>query len=171
MQNLRFAVVLAAATFAMTPISYAADQCSCVTAASRDGTVGQVLSTKGEVLASGVTDYGPVKRGTPIKSNSEIIVPANGSATIALRGTCGSLGLAGGTVTSIAQGADGNICVMSTPVSSAPAGAPAGAPSGLAAATAAGLPVAPIAAAAAGAVGLGVLVAAGGKDKSKPVSP
>lgn len=95
----------------------AGTQCSCITAGSGAGQVGRIVAAKGEVLASGATNYEAAKAGTPISIGSEISVGAKSSAQISV-GTC-ALPLMANSVTRINAQADGNICVASVQTSNA----------------------------------------------------
>ena len=134
--------------------------CSCVTAGSNEGVIGQVVSANGEVLATGASNFDAAAAGTPLSVGSEVAVGGRSAARISV-GTC-LLDLKANTVTRISPLENGNLCVGPVQAAGLPAapGAAAGVP--------AWAPVALFGAVAVGAVALGV--SKNSKNGTDPIS-
>jgi hypothetical protein len=108
--NLIAVAALVASTTTAT-VSFAQDNCTCLTEGPQTGRVGSFLSADGSVTTTGARDYINARVGTPISIGSEISVGAESSAEISV-GTC-TLSLVPNSLTRVSAQEGGRLCVAS----------------------------------------------------------
>lgn len=102
---------LSSAAYAQTPAS-----CACTgSVASIEGTVGEIISARGEVLVLQSSGYVPAAPGTPLSSRSQIMLGPDAAASLSVGSDC-RLNVAGNRDIRLSPVPDGICVAVNNPV-------------------------------------------------------